>query len=99
MILYPPRKTLSDFFYEHADYVVTALPETINTEKVEVNPAFNVSNKQLLYSTAASSGGKDEFVIRGSKVISGDIVHNLGWSAPERIQALNSIKKTIPASA
>ncbi len=85
-------QALSDFYHEHADYVVTMLPETINTEKAEVNPAFNVSNRQLLYSTSAS-GSKEEFEIRGSTVISGDIVHNLEWSDPVRIQALNNIEK------
>lgn len=85
-------QTLSDFYHEHADYVVTLLPETINTEKAEVNPAFNVSNRQLLYATS-SSGSKDNFEIRGSTVISGDIVHNLEWSDPIRIQPLNNIEK------
>lgn len=85
-------QALSDFYHEHADYVVTMLPETINTEKAEVNPAFNVSNRQLLYSTS-SSGNKEEFEIRGSTIISGDIVHNLEWSDPVRVQALNSIEK------
>lgn len=85
-------QALSDFYHEHADYVVTMLPETINTEKAEVNPAFNLSNRQLLYSTS-SSGNKEEFEIRGSTIISGDIVHNLEWSDPVRIQALNSIEK------
>ncbi|MDW3195538.1 MAG: OmpA family protein [Cytophagales bacterium] len=86
-------QTLSDFFHEHADYVVTLLPETINTEKAEVNPAFNVSNRQLLYSTSSTASGKEEFEIRGSNVISGDIVHNLEWSEPVRIPTLNSIEK------
>lgn len=86
-------QALSDFFHEHADYVVTLLPETINTEKAEVNPAFNVSNRQLLYSSSSSAGGKEEFEIRGSTVISGDIVHNLEWSDPVRIPTLNSIEK------
>ncbi len=85
-------ETLSTFFEENTDYVVTLLPETINTREAELNPAFSADNQQLLYSTSAISNSKKEiFEIRGSKLegIGTDMV----WQTPSSIIPLNAVEK------
>lgn len=85
-------ETLSAFFEDNTDYVVTLLPETINTAEAELNPAFSSDNQQLLYSTSAISRDKKEiFEIRGARLVQmGD---ESEWEAPKRIPALNAVEE------
>lgn len=82
---------LSTFFSENTDYVVTLLPETINTIEAELNPAFSADNQQLLYSTSAISSDKKEiFEIRGSKLerYGADMI----WQTPTKVGPLNDVE-------
>lgn len=85
-------ETLSSFFEENTDYVVTLLPETINTPEAELNPAFSPDNQQLLYSTSAISSEKKElFEIRGSKLARFD--SDMIWQTPTTIASLNAVEE------
>ena len=78
-------KIYIDFYSDRSNYVVTMLPEIINSEKTEVNPTFSASNRQLLYSTSSTTdGNKDKFEILGSTIISEDIVPHSGCNANRR---------------
>lgn len=85
-------ETLSSFFEENTDYVVTLLPETINTIEAELNPAFSPDNQQLLYSTSAISNEKKElFEIRGSKLARSN--SDMIWQTPTTIGSLNAVEE------
>lgn len=84
-------ETLSSFFEENTDYVVTLLPETINTPEAELNPAFSPDNQQLLYSTAAISNDKKElFEIRGSTLARYE--NDMIWQTPTSLASLNAVE-------
>ncbi|MDW3195537.1 MAG: OmpA family protein [Cytophagales bacterium] len=84
-------EVISSFFEENTDYVVTLLPETINTAEAELNPAFSADNQQLLYSTAAVSSNKKEiFEIRGSKLARYET--DMIWQPPIAVASLNAVE-------
>ena len=87
-------KALSAFFENNADYVVTLLPETINTEFAELNPAFSYDNQELLYTTSRINEDNQEvFEIWGSKLIDQTTADNFQWSEPYRIPNLNNVEE------
>lgn len=85
-------ETLSTFFENNADYVVTLLPETINTPYSELNPAFSDDNQELIYTTSRIIDEKEVFEIRGTKLLSVDSDEIYDFGEPYAIESLNSVE-------